>query len=192
MILQRLAVLGPALVVLLALVLAHGESRKSFRDWCRIGSWNGRIRWPLPWWGVAPMPLWMFLLIGIPCALLSLLPATDWQATAARIHALPANVWILLPVLAFTNALLEELIFRLGLMSLFSRVLSPSTATIPAAVIFGAIHFWGGLPSGFFSLALLSFGGFWLGYFVLSERGISAAILFHTLLDLVVYSLVIR
>jgi membrane protease YdiL (CAAX protease family) len=190
--LQRCVVLGPALLVAAVLALAHRESRQKFVGWCRVGSWNAPIRWPLPWWGVPSMPLWCFLIIAVPSAAVSLLPAIDGSATADRFATLPLLVWMMIPLAALTNALLEEGIFRLGLISICSRCLTPATATIPAALMFGAVHFWGGLPSGLFSLVLLSFGGFWLGYFMLAENGLSAAVFFHTLMDVVVFSLVVR
>ncbi|MCG8408505.1 MAG: hypothetical protein MI923_25165 [Phycisphaerales bacterium] len=50
----------------------------------------------------------------------------------------------------------------------------------------------GGFPNGWFGTSLLSLGGFFLGYFVLVQRGISAAVLWHMLMDIVILSFVLK
>lgn len=115
-----------------------------------------------------------------------------WQATQQRWAELPLAVWLMIPVLALANALLEEFIFRPGLLSLFGGALSVEAAAIPAAVIFGFVHFYGGFPGGLAGSLLLSVGGFVLCYLVIAQRGMSAAVAWHTDMDIVILTFVLR
>ncbi|MCA9041157.1 MAG: CPBP family intramembrane metalloprotease [Planctomycetaceae bacterium] len=186
------AILFLPLVTTLLVCLFPTETRTRFCAFLRVGSWSNGIRWPLPWWGVAPMPLWVFVVIALPFAFGSFLPMIDWQKTAMRWQEASWAVVLMIPLLALINAIVEELIFRVGLISLFSKRLSPEAATIPAAVTFGFVHYDGGFPSGLTGALLLSVGGFYLGYFLLIQKGLSAVILWHFLMDLVVFSSVFK
>ena len=90
------------------------------------------------------------------------------------------------------DATLEELIFRVGMLPLLSQSVSLATATIPAAAIFGFVHFHGGFPNGWFGSLLLAYGGFMLGYLVIAQKGISAAVVWHMLMDMIILCFTFR
>jgi membrane protease YdiL (CAAX protease family) len=187
----RVGLLAVPVAVTLALCMALPMARVRFRQFFRIGDWQAGIRWPLPWWGVPTMPIWLFVAIGLPFALPSFIPMINWQVTQERWAQLPLSVWLMIPVIAFANAFLEEFVFRVGLLSLFGGALSCEAAAIPAAAIFGFVHFYGGFPSGLAGSLLLSVGGFVLCYLVIAQRGMSAALAWHLVMDLVILSFVL-
>ena len=162
------------------------DCRRELGNLLKLGDWRRGISWPLPWWGVKPMPIWVYLLIGIPFAFPAFLPVINWEASVQRWQQLSLSVILMLPVLAFFNAALEEFVFRIGLLPLLSQSLSIATATIPAAAIFGFVHFHEGFPNGWFGSLLLAVGGFMLGYLIVAQRGFSAALLWHMLMDMIV------
>lgn len=132
------------------------------------------------------MPISIYLLIGIPFPLPAFIPVIDWEASWQRWRQLSLSTIAMLPILAFANATLEELVFRIGLIPLLSQSFSIATATIPAAAIFEFVHFHSGFPNGWYGALLLTLGGFMLGYLVIAQKGLSAAILWHVLMDMIV------
>lgn len=183
-----------ALPVVVTLILCWllPDARRQLREYFRLGDWNRGIRWPLPWWGVPPMPIWFFFLIGVPFAIPGFFPMVDWGATRDRWNDLALSVILMIPVLAFVNAFMEEIVFRIGMLPLLSSSLSIEAATISAALIFGFVHFHGGFPSGWAGVLLLSPGGFFLGYFIVAQRGFSGAVLWHMLMDIIILSFVMK
>lgn len=188
----RVGTLALPVLITVVLCLSNSQSRRQFCEYFRFGDWNVGIRWPLPWWGVPPMPIWFFFLVGAPFAIPAFFPVIDWDATRERWNELAVSVILLIPVLAFVNAFLEEMVFRIGILPLLASSLSIEAATIPAAIIFGFVHFYGGFPSGLFGASLLSVGGFFLGYFIVAQKGISGAVVWHMLMDIVILSFVLK
>ena len=181
---NRMLIFLPTVLLTLALSLAHPSSRKRLTSWLRVGSWSAPIRWPLPWKGVGPVPLWLYVCAGAPMAMASLLPAANFDATSARWDSLAAGALAAIPFMALANAAAETLVYRLGIMAILSRCISPAAATLTAGLVFGAGHFNGGIPDGLFGLAMLSYGSFVVSYFILLERGFSAALVWHIAMDI--------
>ena len=138
------------------------------------------------------MPIWLFFLIGAPFAIPSFLPVIDWGASLERWNSLPLSVFLVIPVLAVVNAFLEEFVFRVGMLPLLSKSFQIEAAAIPSAIAFGFVHFQGGFPSGLFGASLLSLGGFVLAYFIIVQKGISGAVLWHMIMDIVILSFVLK
>ena len=192
LLLLRVGILALPVIVTLILCMSLPDSRERFREYFVRGDWSRGIRWPLPWWGVPPMPIWFFFLIGVPCAIPAFILVIDWPASQTRWESIAASALLLIPVLAFANAFMEEFVFRIGMLPLLSNSLSIEAATIPAAIMFGFVHFHGGYPNGLFGAMLLSIGGFFLGYFLLAQKGVSAAVLWHMLMDVIILSFVFK
>ena len=189
---QRVLVLAPAVIVVLGLALAQSSSRGRLKEWFAVRPWRSGICWPLPWWGIGPMPLRWFMVVAMPLAVVSFIPVVSWPATNARWASASWGLFAVVPVMAMANAILEELIYRLGLVSILSRSLSPAASAIVAALIFASMHFHGGVPRGLFALAILSFGALYVGNFMIVERGLSAAVTWHVVLDMFAYLFVMR
>ena len=188
----RVCTIAPAALMTIVLCCSIPKCRGEFQSLLNIGGWRRRISWPLPWWGVPAMPISVYLLIGIPFALPALIPVINWEASWQRWQQLSLSTIAMLPILAFANATLEELVFRIGLIPLLSQSFSIATATIPAAAIFGFVHFHSGFPNGWYGALLLTLGGFMLGYLVIAQKGLSAAILWHVLMDMIVLCFTFR
>ncbi len=186
MLVLRVGMITPAALMTLVLCWSLPACQRELGNLLKFGDWRRGISWPLPWWGVKPMPIWAYLLIGIPFAFTAFLPVINWEASGERWQQLSLASILMLPVLAFANATLEELVFRVGMLPLLSQSFSVTTATIPAAAIFGFVHFHGGFPNGWYGSLLLAFGGFMLCYLVLAQKGFSAAVLWHMLMDMIV------
>ncbi|OUW82920.1 MAG: hypothetical protein CBD74_06580 [Saprospirales bacterium TMED214] len=188
----RLGMTTPAALMTLVLCCSLPACHRELVKLLKFGDWRRGISWPLPWWGVKPMPIWVYLLIGIPFAFPAFLPVINWEASGERWQQLSVATILMLPVLAFVNATLEELIFRVGMLPLLSQSVSLATATIPAAAIFGFVHFHGGFPNGWFGSLLLAYGGFMLGYLVIAQKGFSAAVVWHMLMDMIILCFTFR
>ena len=188
----RVGMLTPAALMTIVLCWSLPACHRELGNLLKFGDWRRGISWPLPWWGVKPMPIWVYLLIGTPFALPAFLPVINWEASAERWQQLSIATIMMLPVLAFVNATMEELIFRVGMLPLLSQSFSVATATIPAAAIFGFVHFHGGFPNGWFGSLLLAYGGFMLGYLVIAQKGFSASVLWHMLMDMIVLCFTFR
>ena len=188
----RAGVLALPFAMTLILTFAIPSARQRFREYFRFGNWCAGISWPLPWWGVPAMPFWMLFALTLPGSIPAFLPFIDWAMTAQRWGTFSYAMIVMIPLLALLNAFMEETVFRFGLMALLSDHLSVPAATIPAAVIFGFVHFHGGYPNGLLGAMLLSLGGFFLGYFVVVQKGISGAVLWHMIMDVVILSCVFK
>lgn len=138
------------------------------------------------------MPFWLFFLIGSFGALPAFLPLIDFGATRERWGEMGITLVLTIPLLALVNSFMEEMVFRIGLLPLLSTGMSIEAATTPAALTFGFVHFHGGFPSGPYGASLLSVGGFWLGYFIIVQKGVLGAVLWHMLMDIVVLSIVFK
>ena len=108
---KRIVLLGPAALIVAIVCLSRPAARLRFREAMSLGTWSGGIRWPLPWWGVPAMPLWLFFGISLPLLIVGFLPLIDWGATTARWATLSPGVWTLIPLLAVLNADQRQLFF---------------------------------------------------------------------------------
>ncbi|MFN3189301.1 MAG: lysostaphin resistance A-like protein [Aureliella sp.] len=192
LILLRVFYLAIPVGVVALLATGHEDSRRQLKENLKWGDWHAGIRWPLPWWGVPPMPIWMFVLIGAPCAIPSFLPLIDWSATGDRLGELSLWTVALIPFIALINAFLEEFIFRIGLLAALRKHISLESAAIPTALFFGFVHFHGGFPGGWFGSLMLSGGGFMLGYLIIAQKGWTAAVLWHAFMDVIVLVFVFK
>ncbi len=91
--------------------------------------------------------------------------------------------WILL--FSLSNSFAEEMIFRLGLVSPLASLLSPMTAFIVSAVMFGLPHF-AGMPSGLIGAAMAGLLGLVLAKSLFETRGFFWAWLIHFLQDVLI------
>jgi membrane protease YdiL (CAAX protease family) len=92
-------------------------------------------------------------------------------------------IWILL--FSVTNSFGEEMIFRLGLVSPLTGLLSPTTIFFISAIIFGLAHV-NGMPSGIIGITLAAILGFVLAKSVFETQGFFWAWMIHFLQDVVI------
>ena len=109
-------------------------------------------------------------------------PLAKWLDSDVRVF--PDGGWTLL-VAVVVAPILEELIFRGRLYSLFRREMAPSLAVILTSVLFAAAH-------GSFVVALDAFiAGVILSYFYLSSGSIILPIVLHICNNAVAYALTV-
>lgn len=146
---------------------------------------------PVKWLGQkSPSPLWRFGLIFTLVVIvaqffmfiLPLSPTTDklW-------HLMPLIPIILL--LAAANGFTEEITLRAAPISTVYEVVGKSNAIWMASILFGLSHYIGGIPSGVPGVLITTFLGWFFGKCMLDSRGFFWPWLFHTLQDILPFTL---
>lgn len=92
-------------------------------------------------------------------------------------------IWILL--FSLTNSFSEEMIYRLGIVSPLSGIVTPSTVFILSAVLFGVPHYFG-MPSGIIGAFMASILGYVLAKSIHETNGIFWAWLIHFIQDIII------
>lgn len=92
--------------------------------------------------------------------------------------------WIL--IFAALNALLEELVYRFGIVGPLVGVISSEYIAVISAAAFGAAH-WKGVPKGLPGILLAGILGFILAKSVLETGGLFWAWFIHFLQDVVIF-----
>ena len=184
----QLAALGLAgFVLAIAFLLAPD----GFRTFMRRGNVRASVV-PVPLVGIKPGPNESWFQIGRNfavivtgvTALAVLLPAA--LGGAADLGQLVGLLPFIL-LFALTNAIVEEAIFRFGLVATLAGHVSPGKIALLSGAIFGAIHFFG-VPGGPLGVALAGFLGWLLAKSMLETRGVQWALTIHFLQDVVIFS----
>jgi membrane protease YdiL (CAAX protease family) len=98
----------------------------------------------------------------------------------------------LLPVillLAAANGFTEEIILRAAPIATVYEVVGKNHANWMAAVLFGLAHYMGGIPSGIPGVLITVFLGWFFGKCMLESKGFFLPWLFHTLQDILPFTL---
>lgn len=97
---------------------------------------------------------------------------------------LPGGIgWILL--FALTNSFAEEMIYRMGIVSPLTDLLSPMTIFVISAVLFGLPHI-AGMPSGIMGAVMAGILGLVLAKSVYETRGFFWAWTIHFIQDVII------
>jgi uncharacterized protein len=92
-------------------------------------------------------------------------------------------LWIIL--FSFTNSFGEEMIYRLGIVSPLTGLLSPTTIFYISAILFGLPHF-AGMPNGIIGAIMAGVLGFVLAKSMVETNGFFWAWLIHFLQDILI------
>ena len=138
----------------------------------------------------SPSPLWRFglvftLVVIVVQCFMFILPLTP---TSGTIRHLMRFVPVILLLAAF-NSFTEEIIFRATPISTLYEVVGKPNAIGMAAVLFGLAHYIGGIPSGVPGVLITTFLGWFFGKCMLDSKGLFWPWLFHTLQDILPFSL---
>jgi len=153
-----------------------------FINFLKRPNWNGIIIFPLVGAGFHHVKIKVFLSIAILINITVMMPFMIMNGWNAIMEVL----WFAI-IFSFTNAILEELVWRGVLLSRFTEQLGEKWAVIITSLGFGLQHYSLGFPwpicIGF------AFGGFFYAVVTIKSNSILPAIIWHIVLNfLMVFS----
>ena len=185
-----IAQLVEAGVALLLIGLLFLLRKRRQRFFLVMGDLNAKAE-PVKWLGQkSSSPLWSFglvftLVVIVGQFFMFILPLSPTSDTLR--HLLPLIPVILL--LAASNGVTEEIIYRAAPISPVYEVVGKANAIWMAAILFGLSHYIGGIPSGVLGVLITAFLGWFFGKCMLDSRGFFWPWLFHTLQDILPFTL---
>jgi hypothetical protein len=143
----------------------------------------------VPWMGIAPGDDWINVGASLSCVATA---ATALFVIGAvrRTGGWRRDVWRYLPwVLAFavTNALSEEIVFRLAVIAPLAGQVDTATILLLSAIAFGLPHVRG-MPNGAIGVAMAGVLGWVLAKSVMETHGLFWAVWIHFLQDVVIFT----
>lgn len=121
------------------------------------------------------------------------------MGTAAFVQVRPGGfdfhwLYVLLVIpLAASNALVEEVVFRLSYVSAGARLTRTRWyGLVMGSVVFGVVHYWGIAPNGLAGAVASAFLGYVLAKSIQETRGFFWAFTIHLLLDVAILLLVLN
>ena len=190
-VMYQLAGLGLAAVVL---AVAYLLAPDGVRRFLRRGDTRAPVV-PVPLVGITPGPGETWLQVGRNFAIV----VTGVTALAVLLPVVQNGAFDLgrlaglLPVillLALSNAVVEEAIFRFGLVATLAGLVEPWKIALLSGAIFGGIHFFG-VPGGPAGVVLAGFLGWLLAKSMLETRGVGWALAIHFLQDVVIFAAIL-
>jgi membrane protease YdiL (CAAX protease family) len=178
---------GVALLLIGLLFLLRKRRQRFFLV---MGDMNTKAE-PIKWLGQkSPSPLWSFglvftLVVIVGQFFLFILPLSPASDTVQ--HLMPLIPVILL--LAASNGVTEEIIYRAAPISPVYEVVGKANAIWMAAILFGLSHYIGGSPAGILGFLITAFLGWFFGKCMLDSQGFFYPWLFHTLQDILPFTL---
>ncbi len=180
--LQRLIVAGLVMALLLAL---RYRPQQLF---LRLGDLRAPAM-PAPWLGLTRPTHWSrfgLILTGcISLGTLTFLLLAGRPSVAQVQQVLPILPSIM--VLALMNAFSEEFTYRAALLAPLQGLISPHSALLVTAVLFGIGHYYG-VPYGLIGVAMATLLGWLLGKAMLETRGFFWAWCIHFVQDVLIFS----
>ena len=170
----------------IVLCLVYLLNPKNFVHFFRMGNVNAYIS-KIGWLGVTGNETWLeiatsiglFITIGTTIFMF-------FQLKKARVDY-RFFVFSLLWAIPFsmTNALSEEAIFRIGIISPLYQIFSVSTIIIISAIVFGIPHYFG-MPSGVVGALMAGFLGWLLALSLVETQGFFLAWAIHFVQDVII------
>jgi membrane protease YdiL (CAAX protease family) len=172
------------LTVLLTLFILFRTSTRFLLGAGDMGATTTRIIWL----GITGKRSWnrvgAILAVVMSAGTLTFLSIGMHPALVALPQALSMLPFILL--FSITNALGEEITFRLGLLVPAMNVVSSGQAMLMSAVYFGLAHYYG-IPSGAIGVMMAGFLGWIACRCVLDTKGIAWAFIIHVVQDIWIF-----
>lgn len=181
----QVGLLGIAAVILLALLLVSPANLRAFLS---VGD-PGAPAAGVAWLGIGRGESW--LSIGLTLSVVitgatTLFMLPQLRASAAALPRLGRCVpWI--GLFAVTNALGEEVVYRLGIVVPLAGSVDGGLIVLASAIAFGAPHLRG-IPNGLVGASMAGVLGWLLATSVLETGGLWWAWFIHFLQDIVIYS----
>lgn len=177
----RVGVMLAALAVLFALFRV--PSRFYFGPG-HMGAKASRVAWL----GISGASSWNR--VGIVLTVFLSLGTLAFLSAAMRpaVSLLPGLISMLPIILLFSvsNALGEEIIYRLALLAPTINIVAPGHAMMMSAAYFGLAHYYG-IPSGWLGVVMAGFLGWLACRSVLDTKGVAWAFAMHVVQDIWIY-----
>jgi membrane protease YdiL (CAAX protease family) len=179
--------IGLALILIGMLFLLRKNRQRFFLV---RGDMNAKIE-PVKWLGQkSPSPLWRFGLIFTVVVIvvqffMFILPLSTTSDTLPHLMSLIPMILML----ASSNGFTEEITFRAAPISTVYEVVGKTNAIWMAAILFGFSHYLGGIPSGVPGVLTTTLLGWFFGKCMMDSRGFFWPWLFHTLQDILPFTL---
>jgi membrane protease YdiL (CAAX protease family) len=179
---QPLALLIGFVAVIATQLLVPGHA-----DFLDIGNWSAPAA-GLGWLGVADGDSWLSVGLTFLVIMTVVTALVVWfqmgrgrgLTFASLARALP---WAI--VFSVTNAVAEELLFRLTVTEALAPVVPVTVVAACSAVLFGAPHWWG-TPGRVPGVLLAGFMGWFLAVSVVQTAGLGWALVIHGAQDIVI------
>ena len=178
---------GVALLLIGLLFLLRKRRQRFFLV---IGDMNAKVE-PIKWSGQkSPSPLWSFglvftLVVIVGQFFMFILPLSPASDTLRQL--MPLIPVILL--LAASNGVTEEIIYRAAPISPVYEVVGKANAIWMAAILFGLSHYIGGSPAAIPGFLITAILGWFFGKCMLDSQGFFWPWLFHSLQDILPFTL---
>jgi len=168
--------------ILIPLFIYSLYIKAPFINYFKRPEWNEIIMFPFIWSGFHQVKIKVFLAIALLINIAVMSPfmiINGW-------NAIMEILWFAI-IFSFTNAILEELIWRGVLLSRFTEQLGEKWAVMITSFGFGLQHYSLGFP---WSICIgFAFGGFFYGVVTIKSKSILPAIIWHIVLNfLMVFS----
>ncbi len=174
-----------AVPVFVFALIGHRESALKYLRLNRFSGSMAPVRWLLIKEGENwRMQGWQFTLVLVVVTTVVIsqqIPVQDFALSKLG----PVLPWAF--VLALSNSLIEELIFRHSIVSAFENGSLQSFAPLVSGLIFGCAHYFGA-PGGFIGVLMAGFLGWLLAKSMQETGGIFWAWFIHACLDIVIFS----
>ncbi|MED4401418.1 CPBP family intramembrane glutamic endopeptidase [Metabacillus fastidiosus] len=169
-------------LILIPLLLLSLVYKSSFIHYLKKPNWDNIIQFPFILSGAHHVKLKFFLPIALIINIIAMLPfivSNGWSFIQ--------EFFIIAVIFSFTNAILEEFVWRGALLSRFSEQIGETWAIILTSLGFGLQHYSLGFP---WSVCIaFSFGGFFYGAITVKSKSIIPSIIWHIALNfLMVFS----
>jgi membrane protease YdiL (CAAX protease family) len=173
--------------VMLCLLMLH---KRMFRRYFAPGNLNARVI-PVRWLGINPKRGEGWKAVGRSFSIIiSLVTAVlVFSAEPLRLQADPVDMLYTLPwavLLAASNAFVEEMLTRLGVIVVLKDKLSDNGIMFVSALLFGTLHYYG-TPGGIAGVLAAGFLGWLLAKSILETKGMFWALLIHFLQDVIIF-----
>ena len=178
--------IGLLVITFISLLTTYFLHKENFAQYFSLGNINA-IGQELKIFGIAKGDSWMKT--GLSLSVLISIVTGVFMYFQLKNHMVdysilkPAILWILL--FSLTNSFAEEMIFRLGIVSPLSGLLSPIHICFISAILFGLPHF-AGMPSGIIGATMAGVLGFVLTKSMLETSGFFWAWFIHFLQDIII------
>jgi uncharacterized protein len=180
--LRELNILFDRLSLVLILIPLLMFYRTPFIRYLKKPKWDNIIQFPFIWSGSHHVKIISFLLIALTINVLAMLPFILFNG-----WSFIQEVFVIAVIFSFTNAILEEFIWRGALLSRFSEQLGEKWAIVITSLGFGLQHYSLGFP--WLICIAFSFGGFFYGVITIKSESIIPSIIWHIILNfLMVFS----
>lgn len=175
---------GVTLVMLAALFILFRHRARFYLAAGDMGAKASRVTWL----GISGTSSWsrvgLILMVILSLGTFGFLSLAMRPALAALPSVIPMLPLVLL--FALTNALGEEIIYRLSLLAPTTNVVAPAQAMMMSAAYFGLAHYYG-IPSGSLGVVMAGFLGWLACRSILDTKGVAWAFILHFVQDIWIF-----